>query len=162
MDYVELNAIYRRLDMRVHELCAPFSSLHKGLAYSCGFFNGHFYKNDDGNYEMAYFPIPVISINKVCDIEVNFDVVSVSAKLKRDAAIKYDYKKLENYKFEVYGVEGYLDDFYADGQTYEELIDNIKNSTEAEIGFAFEFSSEIEADRMYKFVTFLIGEGFYY
>lgn len=42
------------------------------------------------------------------------------------------------------------------------MIDNIKNSTEAEIGFAFEFSSEIEADRMYKFVTFLIGEGFYY
>jgi len=37
----------------------------------------------------------------------------------------------------VYGVEDYLKDYYLEGNTIEELLNNIKLSKEKDIGFAF-------------------------
>ena len=37
----------------------------------------------------------------------------------------------------MYGVEDYLKDYYLEGNTIEELLNNIKLSKEKDIGFAF-------------------------
>lgn len=158
----ELNSLYKALDTKARAFCKLFSDLDGVSNCSYGYYNGHFYKNSTGEYEMCYFPIPVVSVENLCDIEIDCDFVSVSSKLKREAALSYDYSKLEKYNFEVYGVESYLDDFYTKGQSFDTLVSNIEKSKEKEIGFSFEFSNDISSDQLYDFVMFLKKEYFYY
>ena len=162
MNREELNEVYKKLDLRMHKIAAPFTSLHKEYDFSCGYYNGHYHKATDGKYVMDYFPIPVITIKGLCDIEIDLDKVSISTKLKREVALSYEYEKLSGYKFEAYGVDEYLDDFYVEGNTYAELVKNVESSEEKEIGFSFMFSGEVDAEEIYKAVRFLRKEGFFY
>ncbi len=162
MNRDELNEIYKKLENRMHRIIAPFTSLHKGFDFSCGYYSGHYQKDVDGKYVMDFFPIPVVTLKGLCDIEIDLDKVSVSTKLRRDMALNYAYEKLSGYEFEAYGVDEYLDDFYIKGNTYSELVKNIANSREKEIGFSFVFSGDVGADEIYKVVRFLRKEGFYY
>ncbi len=158
----DLNDVYKKLDLKAMELSYPFNKIHGNFQYSVGFYNGHYGKNENGEYEMDYFPIPVISIRKICDIEVGIEKISVSTKLKKEEALIFNYSKLNGYIFEAYGVEDYLEDFYIKGDTTEQLINKIQNCKEKEIGFAFFLSDDIDGNTMYKFVNFLKRNGFYY
>ena len=162
MNRDELNEIYRELENRIHRITAPFTSLHKGFDFSCGYYSGHYHKNTEGKYVMDFFPIPVVSVKGLCDIEIDLDKVSVSTKLRREVALNYEYEKLSVYEFEAYGVDEYLDDFYVKGNTYSELVENIASSKEKEIGFSFLFSGDVDAEVIYKCVKFLRKEGFFY
>lgn len=162
MNRDELNEFYRELENRMHKIIAPFASLHKGYDFSCGYYNGHYHKNAEGKYVMDFFPIPVVTIKGLCDIEIDLDKVSVSTKLRREVALNYSYENLSAYEFEAYGVDGYLDDFYVKGNTYSELVDNIARSKEKEIGFSFLFFGDVDAEVIYKCVKFLRKEGFFY
>lgn len=158
----ELNEFYKKLDSKAAELAGPFNKIHRIFNYKIAYFNGHYSRDEQGGYQMDYFPIPVISIENYCDIEIGIDGVSLSTKLKREDALKFDYIKLCDYKFEAYGVQDYLNDFYVEGNTVEQLIINIRKSQEKEIGFAFYFSDTVDGEQMYRFVKFLRKEGFYY
>jgi len=162
MNRDELNEIYRELENRMHRIVALFTSLHKGFDCSCGYYSGHYHKNAEGKYVMNFFPIPVVTVKGLCDIEIDLDKVSVSTKLRREVALNYSYEKLSDYEFEAYGVDEYLDDFYVKGNSYSELVDNIARSKEIEIGFSFLFSEDVGAEEIYKCVKFLRTEGFFY
>ena len=162
MNRDELNEIYRELENRMQQIVAPFMSLHKGLVFSCGYYSGHYHKNVEGKYVIDFFPIPVVTVKGVCDIEIDLDKVSVSTKLRREVALNYSYEKLSAYEFEAYGVDGYLDDFYVKGNSYSELVENIASSKETEIGFSFLFPEDVAAEEIYKCVKFLRKEGFFY
>ena len=110
----------------------------------------------------GFFPIPVVTVNGLCDIEIDLDKVSVSTKLKREVALIYSYEKLSGYEFEAYGVDEYLDDYYVKGNSYSELVENIASGKEKEIGFSFLFSEDAGAEEIYKCVKFLRKEGFFY
>lgn len=162
MDRNKLNEIYCKLDGRTHELVKPFIQANGIFNYSRGYFNGHYSKNETGEYEKDYFPIPVISIEGVCDIEINLDSISVSTKLLRNTVFTYDFGKLLSYNFEAYGVENYLDDFYIEGNTIADLLENVQKSMEETIGFTFYFPYESDGGTLYEFVKFLHAEEFFY
>lgn len=162
MNRDELNEIYKKLENRMHRIIAPFTSLHKGFDFSCGYYSGHYHKNAEGKYVMDFFPIPVVTVKGLCDIEIDLDKVSVSTKLRREVALNYSYEKLSGYEFEAYGVDGYLDDFYVKGNSYSELVENIASSKEKEIGFSFLFSEDAGAEEIYKCVKSLRKDGFFY
>lgn len=157
-----LNEIYKKLDFVMQKIVAQLKNVFDGFEYSCGYYNGHYNKGADGEYVMDYFPIPVITINDLCDIEIDLDKISVSTKLGRETALSYVYEKLSGYDFESYGVDEYLDDFYVAGNTYSELVENIGKSNEKEIGFSFLFSEDVDAEEICEAVRFLRKEGFYY
>lgn len=162
MNRDELNEVYQKLDTKMHEISAPFLSLHKGHPFTCGYYNRHYSKDSNGEYTMDYFPIPVISLDKLCDIEIGLENISLTTKLTRDLALKFDYNKLDAYYFEVYGVKEYLEDFYVKGNTFQELIANISNSTEKEIGISFQFAWDVTSEQIERLVRLLKKEGFYY
>lgn len=162
MNRDELNQIYKELESRMHRITAPFTSLHKGFDFSCGYYRGHYHKDAEGKYVMDFFPIPVVTVKGLCDIEIDLDKISVSTKLRRDVALNYSYEKLTGYEFESYGVDEYLDDFYVRGYSYSELVENISGSKEKEIGFSFLFASDVDAGAVYELVKFLRREGFFY
>lgn len=157
----ELNAVYCEWEVRTAVL---FQRIDDELGLNCtvGFYNGHYSKNGSGEYEREYYPIPVISVEGLCDVEIGLDGVSVSAKLRRDAALNFDYTALNGYKFEVYGVEDYLSDYYSDGDTLDDLVNNIRCSSETEIGFQFSFGKDVEPKRITDLIDLLRYNGFYY
>lgn len=155
-----LNQLYRCLDERCTALTSALRAASSPAAYA--YYNGHYRKNDAGSYEMDYFPIPVISVDGLCDLEINLDAVSISAKLKRKHALLFDYTKLARFRFEVYGVEDYLADFYGEGMSFDELRSNLDTSDEAEIGFSLYFAADTAPSVIVEAVQFLQQEGFYY
>ena len=97
-----------------------------------------------------------------CDIEIQFDKITVTTKRKRAAALDYSYEKIREYPFEAYGVEDYLSDFYHKGQTIQDLKKNSTESDEEEIFFSFSFPLDVDGKVIFEFVKLLRRESFYY
>ena len=156
----EINAVYYRLEMKQAEI--THALFHRIFELESGWYNGHYHKGENGNWFRESFPIPVIGVKGICDIEIQFDKMSISAKLKRDMALAYSFEKFSGYEFEAYGVEDYLADFYHAGQTVQEMKDNIHACDEKEIGFSFVFPFDVEGKQIFEFVKLLRREGFFY
>ncbi len=156
----QINGVYYRLERKQGEIVQAL--LHRIFETESGWYNGHYHKSAQGHWYRESYPIPVVGVKGFCDIEIEFDKISVSAKLKRDAALAYSYEKFLGYEFEVYGVEDYLADFYHAGQTVQEMKENIRACDEKEIGFSFYFPFDLEGKRLFEFVKLLRSEGFYY
>lgn len=154
-EYCRLNEIYKALDNKAHELS---NLLHCGF----GYYNGHYSRSTSGDYEMEYFPIPVLTVENLCDIEIGLNRISITTKLSRDAALSYDFEKIKTYDFEAYGVENYLDDFYITGDTMDSMIEKMMQSKEKTFFFSFYFSYEAVSDIIGEFVAFLRENGFFY
>ena len=154
----EINMAYSRLEQKQGEiarLLVPYVS-------EFGWYNGHYHKDENGNWIRECYPIPVIGVTGLCDIEIQFDKISLSSKLKRDAALAYSFDKFTEYDFEAYGVEDYLGDFYHHGQTLQELRENILACDEVEIGLSFYFLFDTDVNRIIECLNLLGDEGFYY
>ena len=149
-----LNAIYRPLEAKraaVQDALRPL-----GLRVASAYYNGHYQKDEDGDYVRNDYPIPVVEVAGLCDIEIEPDHLSVSAKLTRERALAYDFSRLRDYAYEVYGVQDYLTDYAG-----EDVKETIRNSAEREIGFSFSFYFETDGETLCGFASFLREEGFY-
>lgn len=155
-----LNEVYSELEAKHNEIIRALT--HWIFALESGWYNGHYQKNSDGKWVCDAYPIPVIAVKGLCDIEIQFDRISVSTKLKRDTALAYSFDKLVEYEFEAYGVADYLGDYYHPGRTIQELKDSIKAGDEAEIGFSFTFPLDVDEKQIFEFAKLLKREGFYY
>jgi len=156
----ELNAAYSLLETKKAEIVHAL--FHRIFTIECGWYNGHYHRDDDGSYFMDSYPIPVISVKGFCDIEIQFESIQITAKLSRNAALNQSYEKLKAYRFEAFGVEDYLADYYHDGLTVDDLKENIRSCDEKEIAFSFSFPFETEGKAFFEFVKLLRREGFYY
>ena len=123
----QLNRLYRPLDERAQEYIAEMTKLHGGFKIESGFYNGHYHKNSEGNYRPDAYPIPVISVKGLCDIEIDFDGTSITSKLSKEQIISFDWNLLGNVKFEVYGVNDFLRD-YGDNYSACEISESVQNS----------------------------------
>ncbi|MBQ9121523.1 MAG: hypothetical protein IJY12_04065 [Clostridia bacterium] len=155
----DVNGIYEGLD----KACARLSQAltHKGFSCKIGWFNGHFHRGESGEWKKEFYPIPVIGVAGLCDIELSFDKTSVTAKLTREDALTYSYSRLSAYRFEVYGVEDFLKDFYCEGRTDEDIAKEIEESNEKEIFLSFDFPTDAEQE-LFTLLTHLKENGFYY
>ena len=156
----EINTAYYRLEMKQVEIIHAL--FHRIFELESGWYNGHYHKGNNHNWIRESYPIPVIGVKGFCDIEIQFDKISISAKLKRNTALTYSFEKFARHEFEAYGVEDYLADFYHAGQTVQEMKDNIRDCDEKEIGFSFMFPFEVDGKQIFEFVKLLCREGFYY
>lgn len=153
----ELDRFYAPLHFRRERLQKALGAL--GLPVEAGWYNGHFYKDEQGEYRFSHYPIPVISVAGLCDVELNLDCVSLSTKLARARALEYPFEKLPA-GFEAYGVEDYLADYYGQGMTLDQLRRNLAASREGAVGFSFRF--DLEGTGVVETARFLKEEGFFY
>lgn len=156
----EINTAYHRLELKQAELVRALS--HRIFELESGWYNGHYQKDETGNWFRESYPIPVLGVKGLCDIEIPFDKISVSTKLKRNAALAYPFEEFVGYEFEAYGVDDYLADLYHSGQTMQDLQENIRACDEREIGFSFVFPFDVDGKQVFEFVKLLRREGFYY
>lgn len=158
-----LNSYYAPLCNLADKVCGALKN--NGNYAEWAFYNGHFVK-DGENWVKEYFPVPVISVRGLCDIELHAGSCNITSKLTVDAALAFDYSLLNGVKFEMYGVENYLRDIYNADVPKDEIYQNILSSEEKEIGFAF-FLPDIEDERksvknIILLIKFLSDNGFYY
>lgn len=156
----EINTAYSRLEIKQAEIVHAL--FHKIFELESGWYNGHYHRDASKDWCREAYPIPVVSVKGLCDIEISFEKISVSTKLKRNAALAYSFEKLSGYDFEAYGVEDYLADFFHKGQTVQELKENIRSCDEAEIGFSFDLPFHTAGKEIFAFAKLLRQEGFYY
>lgn len=154
-----LNEAYAPLEAKQNEILRALRP--DGFRIRSGWYNGHYHRDESGEWVRSSYPIPEVDVMGLCDIEIHFDRICVTTKLKRDAALAYSFEEMMEYEFEAYGIEDYLSDYYHPGQTVQALKDNILTSTEAEIGFSFTFPSA-PCERICVLVERLKKEGFYY
>lgn len=136
VEYIEeLNKLYEPICKWCENIQDDLKN--NGYASKKGFYNNHSIKDKSGNWITEYFPIPVITVEQLCDIGFDIKYIFIETKMKRDKAIKYDFSRLLKYKFEVYGIEEYLIDFYNDTLKVEDIGKRIEMSKEKEIGIGF-------------------------
>lgn len=72
---------------------------------------------------------------------MGFDVghTFVECKISKEKAAGFDFGVFSGYDFEVYGTEGFLNDFYNSSLNLETLNQKIGQSAEKEIGVTFNF-----------------------
>lgn len=155
----ELNAVYERFEKRLAELLQALAD--KKFEAAFGWYNNHYVRTDDDGWRRDAYPIPVIAVKGICDIEIQPDGVSLSTKLSRETALSYDYGGIIHMRFEAYGVDDYLADYYHEGMTTEALKSNISKCGEREIGFSFVFPSDTDERELCELVEFLRREGFH-
>lgn len=157
---VEMNQAYQQLEIKLAEILEALKRAEYKV--DSGWYNGHYNRDSNGEWQRDSYPIPVVGVKGVCDIEISFERISVSTKLKRDAALAYSHENILKYTFEVYGVNDYLGDYYHNGMTIQELKDNIESSNEEEIAYQFTFSLATQGEQFGEFIHFLVKNGFYY
>lgn len=156
---LDIQRCYARLEDKSAQIS---QALRSTFPLESGWYSGHYHRDDDGGWVRESYPIPVLGVKGLCDIEVHFDRISLSTKLRRCAALDHSFAMVAGYDFEVYGVEDYLADFYHPGQTIEELKENILACNEPELGFSFTLSFDADRAEILKLVQLLRQEGFYY
>lgn len=154
-----LERCYHQLETKSTQIS---QALHGAFPLESGWYNGHYHRDDTGNWVRESYPIPVIGIPGLCDIEVQLDHISLSTKLGRSAALDYSFTPVAGYPFEAYGVEDYLADFYHPRQTIQDLKENIRGCQEEEIGFSFFLPFDVDEARLVALVQLLRQEGFFY
>jgi len=162
MNTDELNSFYKSLDLKRKEVVSLLGFLKGRYKITVGWFNGHYAKDGNGDFQIEYFPIPVISIYGLCDIEISTEGASVSTKLKREDALGFDIGQLKGYAFEVFGVVDYLSTYYAEGVSEDQYRKNILASKEKDIGFAFSLPNDKDGKSLLALLKLLIEDGFFY
>lgn len=156
----EINAAYSQIETR---MIAVYGSLyHKMFELECGWYNGHYSLGEDGEWNRDSYPIPVVSVKGLCDVEVSFTGITLTTKMSRMQAIEYSFVKFANYDFEAYGVADYLNNYRSKGESIEEFKKNLKATKEREIFITFTIPEEMIGDKLYNFAKLLKREGFYY
>ena len=150
-----LRRVYDRLEACAAALLGALRAA--GFSARMGFFNGHYRKDDSGQYRRDSYPIPELEVECLCDVEIGPEEITVSALLSREDALSLDPAALSGFDFQIYGAEDYLLDFWEPGMSAAALRERIRQSSEAEIGFSFTVS---EAD-VPRLVHSLSQLGFY-
>lgn len=131
MDTIKmLNEIYLKIQEEKNLITEYLDT--ENYEYFVGYFPYHSFKENDEFY-LEYYPIPVITLSDRVDIGVDIDQIYFEFKLSREEAVLFNYKEIEMYHFEVYGIEDYYNDFY-DEENTETIVSNIENSDEHEVG----------------------------
>ena len=156
-----LNRIYEPLSLRLQELMAGLKMCGE-FKLSSGFYNNHSYKNEAGEYVADCFPIPVVSVEGLCDIEIDIEGISITSKLTKENALTFDCSKVQCSRLEIYGVEDYLTDYYASGDNLQDALQKIKECSELELFYSFYYSESVETKAICEAVKCLRENNFFY
>ena len=155
----ELNCFYKSLLDKVKTIMNKFNGSPFKVSYRM--VNNHYSKNESGEYELDYYPIPIITISSLADIYLNVSEITVASILKRDDALKLDYTIFGGYYMEAYGVKDFDLDFFSLGSSLDDMKRKIMESDEIEIGHSFTFKIDDPIEKIDILLSHLINNKFY-
>ena len=84
-------------------------------------------------FSQEFFPIPVITVQGLCDIGLEPDHIFIERMLPRTQALELDWSAIRR-PFEVYGADDYCGDLYRPGMTPDQLRARIAQDGAKEVG----------------------------
>ena len=169
-----LNELYSTLTAKSQNLMKALMPLvHPGLLMSMSYVIKHYirnmYKRRETTPENATscsednYPIPVIRLSDLCEVETYTDVISVFTRLRRRDVESFDFSLLSGYGFEAYGYDsGQLIDFSDSGGELSGIKDNILKSNTEVADFYFDFPFDADENDISALVTLLHNSGFFF
>lgn len=139
-----LNALYEPL---FHRAQALQQHLQEGLALPpvcMGFYNGHHHRDEKGTFQKDLYPIPVLELKGLCDVEMDFDRISVTARCNKASALAFPFEDFLDLALEVFGVEDFLTDVCHGNTSPARCREGIRQSRESAFFFSFSFAPETE------------------
>lgn len=182
----DLQNFYSNIE-KIAEVLAS-SLKNQNLSIDSGWYNNH-YHIENRNWIREAYPIKVLTLNGLCDIEIGFFNIAITSKLKKEQALSYNFSSLEalDLKYDVYGAENFLLDFKNEFFDEKEIrtsplhdashrVDSqepccftiknrIKNSSEEDIAFSFYFelnSSKSNIQKIVNTINLLRANKFFY
>ena len=156
----KIDAAYRRLEEKRAQVVRALKAA--GLETASGWYNGHLHRDEKKEWVEEAYPIPVVIARALCDVEIHFDGITVTAKRTREEALTDSLEAFAKESFEVYGVEDDRTDFFHPGQTVQTMREKICASGEREVFFSFAFPFERQEESIADFILYLRSRGFYY
>ena len=169
-----LNEFYKVLTEKAQSLMKALmplvdSDLLMSMSYLIKHYIRNMYKRKEATpdnaaqYTEDNYPIPVIRLSDLCEVEIYTDVISVFTRLKSADVKKLDFSRLEGYTFEVYGYGGgRLIDFSDGKATLQETQKNILNSNTEVADFYFDIPFDCDESEILTLVTLLRNESFFF
>ena len=155
----QLNAIYTPLEMKGYQLLQGL--FHRIFEPSIGFYNSYSRKGKDGKIYVDRFPIPVVTVEGLCDIEIHLDSIIVTTKFSRLDAVRKNYTKLERYAFSVCESGNPYDEIWYPEMSIAQIKERMDAWDEKKVCFAFSLDFSMDGDGIYSFAKLLRREGFY-
>ena len=154
----ELNEWYYRLEMKQAEIVHAL--YHRVFELESGYYNG--YQRRDGDAVVTdYFPIPVITVKGVCDVEIHPDHIEISAYRNLRDTVSYSFDKISGCTYTVSEAED-ADEILFDSKTPSLEREHILlRSSEKKILFSFFFDFNTDGTAVYEFAKLLRRERFY-
>ncbi len=153
-----LDAVCAPLDEKLRALVSAL----KGAVpspISSGYFNGHYRKTQNGAFEKELYPIPVVTVQGLCDVELEPNGVSVTTNCALQTVLSYRGSVLLETPFDAYGVEDFLSDY---GNDLSSLKAFLTQSADSECFLIFSFPAAVSVAELLRFVIRLKAEQFYY
>ena len=97
----------------------------------------------------------------LCDIEIDFDDITVTTKLTKSQLMDLDFVQFGEEKFEVYGLIDYLSDL-GTNEDIASLKEKAKASDEKEVFISFSMPENVTGEGVLKFLRKLQKFSFYY
>jgi len=129
--YGKVNEIMTRIQLLLGE---------KEITYQWGYYKNHSYRKWNGEWRVEAFPIPVISIENYGDLGIEIDSVFFEVVISRNHALDFDFHRLADTTFELYGAEMYTQDYYNQDMDLDGIRERIENSMEEAFGIQFYIS----------------------
>lgn len=169
-----LNEVYRELVTKAQSLMREFSPLVNpdllmSMSYLIKHYIRHMYKHKEESLECAaqhsenHYPIPVIRLSGLCDVEIDADVISVFTRLKRVDMLKFDFSQLDGYSYDAYGYgAGSRIDFCDGGDDPRSVRENILSGSTEVIDFYFDFPFDADEKEIFTLISRLQKAGFFF
>ena len=118
----ELNLIYSRLREKAVRLTTTLKKLKADVCW--GWYAGH---NADIGGVSIYeeFPIPVVTVNDVCEIGIDIQGMYIEGKIYTQEADTFEWPMLSGYDLTVCGASGYMNLLYDSRIDGREVLEDI-------------------------------------
>ena len=156
-----LNAVYEPLNHRLDGLVKRMRAASE-RAISAGYYSGHYSRRENGRFEREAFPIPVLTVDGLCDMELHLEHTSITTKIAKADRARLTPAFLKEHRPEVYGVQDYLQDYEYQGLPWPEFQQRLRLSQEEAFFLTFAFPQDAGEEDMVDLVHVLSKLGCFY
>ena len=111
-----------------------------------------------------FYPVLVIKIKYLCDVELWFDKIIITARTDITNLLEFDISKFERFNYDLYGCKEYPYMFYNKNMSIDlnDKLNELKELGEKEIGIQVYLDKDIEKEEFGKVIKHLYNMKIFY
>ena len=147
----QLTQIYNQLNNKAQRLSCSLNWRIYKFELELHMSSLMYYENEDES-DISY-PIPVVQIDKLCDVEYWLDKIIITSRINIKDALVFDFNKLNIYDWELYGCRQYPYLFYNKNDNHiilDDKLNELIKLDENEIGIQIYLNKDEDSENVIK------------